>query len=288
MATRDIPLVSAAGILSVGSITEPDRDQPFVTSDGRLLVLEVETAGLLSRFTTKPTPARTELINSLVKQLKVSGIWTKLDALYLMAAADAQAAQRNWIADAYNLTPVSSPTFTADRGYAGDGISSYLRTGFVPSTAAGEFALNSAHLGAWSRTDNQSNGALIGARVSFASKNSSIIPRDASNLSYVAVNFAGAGSYTVANSLGHFVANRSGASAQQGYQNGVSGTSTSAASDAITDLEVYGLALNQAGSAAARTNRQVAAMHIGGSLTAQNVADLYAALTTYMQGVGAA
>lgn len=265
---------------------------PVSTLGGTSLIaataFSTETLALIARFTTPPTYGRVVLINTLIGSLVTAGVWSKLDTLYVMAAADAQAASLNWVSTSYSLTAVSSPTFTADRGYAGDGVSSYLRTGFVPSTAGGQFVLNSAHLGAWSRTDSQSNGALIGARASFSSKNSSIIPRDASNLSYVAVNFAGAGSYTVTTSLGHFVVNRSGASAQQGYQNGASGTSTTSASDAITDLEVYGLALNQAGSAAARTNRQVAAMHIGGSLTAQNVSDMYTALLTYMQGVGAA
>lgn len=255
---------------------------------GAYTFTNAEAAALVARFSAPPSAARKTLIDALVGTLKTAGVWAKLDALYLLAAADEQAGCRNWIADQYNVTPVLAPAFTADRGFQGDGVNSYLRTGFVPSVAAGKFALNSAHLGAWSLTDNQSNGALIGARVSFGSKNSSIIPRDASNLSYVAVNFSGAASYTVANSLGHFVANRSAADAQQGYQNGAAGVSTAAASDAITDLEIYGLALNQAGSAGARTSRQVAAMHIGGSLTAQNVADLYAALNTYMQGVGAA
>lgn len=256
---------------------------------GAYTFTNAEAAALVARFSAPPSAARKTLIDALVGTLKTAGVWAKLDALYLLAAADEQAGCRNWIADQYNVTPVLAPAFTADRGFQGDGVNSYLRTGFVPSVAAGKFALNSAHLGAWSLTDNQSNGALIGARVSFVSKSSMIVPRDGSNLSYVAVNFAGAGSYTVADSLGHFVVNRSGAAAQEGYKDGASTyTSGASAVDALTDLEVYGLALNQAGAAGARTNRRVAAMHIGGSLTAGEVASFRAALLAYMQGVGAA
>ena len=115
-----------------------------------------------SPFTTPPDPTRKALINTLVKSLKAAGVWTKLDALYLFAAADAQAARRNWIQDLYNATAVSSPTFAADRGYTGDGAAAYLDTGFNPSTASSpKLTQNSAHASAWDRTSRAADGTNI-------------------------------------------------------------------------------------------------------------------------------
>ena len=54
-----------------------------------------------------------------------------MEGLWVTAAADAQAGRQNWVQDAYNLTTVKSPTFTADRGYQGNGTTSYLWTGTI-------------------------------------------------------------------------------------------------------------------------------------------------------------
>jgi hypothetical protein len=50
------------------------------------------------------------------------------------------------------MTPVNAPTFTAGMGYAGNGTTSYLNTGFIPSTHGVNYTLNSACVGFFSRT----------------------------------------------------------------------------------------------------------------------------------------
>jgi hypothetical protein len=109
-----------------------------------------QTQALVARFTTPPSLARTVLINTLIGSLVTAGVWGKLDALYVMAQYDAQAAQQNWVANQYNLAvAVGVPVFTADRGYATNGTTSCLTTGFNPVTAAGKLSLNSAYMGVW-------------------------------------------------------------------------------------------------------------------------------------------
>lgn len=90
----------------------------------------VLTAPVLARMTTPPDTARTILINQTWTQLVNAGLAAKLDLLYLTAAHDAQAATLNWAQAQYDLVPVNSPTFTTDRGVAGNGTSSYYETGF--------------------------------------------------------------------------------------------------------------------------------------------------------------
>ncbi len=109
-----------------------------------------ESLALFARFTTPPPFSRRPLIDNLIVSLKAAGVWTKLDAFYVLAVTDAQSAQRNWKEDAYNLTPTNSPVFTTDRGYACNGSSNYLATGFDPTTAVGgKFALNNMYMGLW-------------------------------------------------------------------------------------------------------------------------------------------
>lgn len=286
----DVPVI-VNGRLTVSSRNAPGSDRTWVDG-GRLAVvtadaISAEAAALVARFTNEPSASRVTLIDEFVTALKAAGVWSKLDALYVMAAADEQAAQRNWIADAYNLTAVGAPSFQADRGYTG-AIGKYLDTGLNPSVAASGFTANSGHLGVWGRTSGALSGVALGARQSFSSKNSMVTGRLTGDQAHFAINRNGTNTAASADGVGHFVANRSGAAASQGYKNGVSVASDTAATDAITDLPFFVLGLNQAGAHAAAYLGQLSIAHIGASLSAQEVSALYNAASAYMQAVGAA
>lgn len=124
-----------------------------------------QAKALFARMTTPPTRARMNLINQMIGALLDAGVWQKLDALYVMAAADSQAARLNWIADQYNLTAVNSPTFTVDSGYTGNGTSSYLSTGMVASTlnASGKMKQNSLTMGAFVLSEVEILRAVVGS-----------------------------------------------------------------------------------------------------------------------------
>lgn len=104
-------------------------------------MLEPETRLILNSLLTEPSKAHTALIDDTVYQLKVAGLWSKLDCLYFLAAPSADIAAVNWINPGqYNLTAVNSPTFTANVGYSGrvDAVTPpYLQTGFNPIALAG-------------------------------------------------------------------------------------------------------------------------------------------------------
>lgn len=256
------------------------------------VVYEPEATALFLRFTTPPTGARKIRINNLIRTLKSGGGWAKLDAFYVLAAANAQASGLNWIADAYNLTPVNSPTFTADRGYTGNGSSSYLNTGYNPTTAVGaKLALNSGHVAAWNLTSRSAAGtALIGSRNTAITSWIEIEPRvNVSGDKFVhRVNSGGGTTTANTSSDGYFVANRSGPSASQGFRNGVEVGSSTTSSLLIPNATIMLLARGtEAGFADALSSDQIAAASIGASLTADEVAVTYAALTAYLTGVGA-
>ncbi|MEW6257105.1 MAG: hypothetical protein AB1592_14220 [Pseudomonadota bacterium] len=56
-----------------------------------------QATALIARMTAAPSTARATAIGALVRSLASAGLWQKLDALYLLAAHDAQAARLNWV-----------------------------------------------------------------------------------------------------------------------------------------------------------------------------------------------
>lgn len=120
---------------------------------GRSITPEAEA--LIARMTTPPTNLRRYLINRLIRTLKDGGVWTLLEFLHVLAAADSQAARLNW--KGTSLSPVSlvgGPVFTADRGYAGSG-SDYLQTPSQPSSYGG----SNYSIGLWTNVCTSGGGA---------------------------------------------------------------------------------------------------------------------------------
>jgi len=90
------------------------------------------------RLATVPTAQRRLAYVTLINSLVSSGVWAQLDALYILAAADAATANVNLKQSAGTLTPVNSPVFTTDRGYqCSGGALSRLSTGINSSTLVG-------------------------------------------------------------------------------------------------------------------------------------------------------
>lgn len=241
-----------------------------------------ESHKVFRAMTTPQANARKYLIDTTIRSLKTTGVWSKLDCLYLLAAADAQAALINWkTPGTFNLTLADAPTFTTDRGYTGDGVNDSLATGFVPS--GGMYAQDSAHIGAWVLNDITSASAYAIGETSGSTPNAYIRPRSTATEAVWTVNNATAVTTAgVTTSAGHTMINRSASDAQQIYKDGAElGTSTGAS----TGLPTTAIHLLRGFSVFSA--HQIAAAHIGGSLSATEVEDLYVALTVYLTAVGA-
>lgn len=249
-----------------------------------------EAVALRTAMSVKPTGPRLGLYVTLIRELKAAGIWSKLDALYLLAAHDAQAARINVRQPgSFDLSLVNAPTFATDQGYAGNGSTSYLNTGFNPATAGGHYALDSAHLGVWSRTASTANVVDIGARTSGTTAQSFLQARNLSNAFAARLNQdLSTGGPTVTDSLGHFVNARTGAEERAYYKNGTAAATSTAASSAVTVGNILIGALNNGGVPQLHSARQYAAAHIGGGLSDADVAALHAALLKFLTAVGAA
>jgi hypothetical protein len=241
-----------------------------------------EAATLVARFTTQPTSARKALIDTLVGSLKAGSVWSKLDALYILAAADSQASRQNWIANQYNLSLVNTPTFVADRGWTGTAGNGQLSSGFDASTAVSpKFTQNSASMFVWSRTDvNNAGGTSHEAgcsnanmqRVAATSGRAGGRPCSSADAVIADAAFPGLAGWS-----------RVDATTCEGYAQGVDGGGGVLASAAVSgDMRVT------SATGAGFGRNQLATAGWGQSLTAGEHLALYNALNAYLVAVGAA
>lgn len=246
--------------------------------------LDSATTALVARMTSTPNCARQNVINNLIVSLKTAGVWAKLDALYLFAAHDSQAALLNWTSASYNATLTNSPTFATDRGFTGNGSNAYITTNFNPTTAVSpKFIQNSAHISTWSRTAGTSSAYDFGG--DNASSRVRGLIRSASNNSSYQLNSFTLSSTTggiVTDGTGQFLINRDTSTNQTWYRNGSSvASATAGATSVLSETFVF---LRNASS---YSSRELAFGSIGSSLTSTEITDFYTALQTYMTAVGA-
>lgn len=256
---------------------------PF-TATGTVAAYSAEATALFARFTSDPGTTRKGHIDTLITALKTAGTWAKLDALYVLAAHDSQAACRNWITNSYNLTPNNSPTFTTDRGYTGNGSNMTLSTGFIPSSASSpKYVQNSATLGAWTLSNLTAlNEYVIGSSTSVVAgfnprSSSANAPRGVVNYS---VSLSNWNSNTTSVGLGTITRTASNLTT---YYQGTTAKGTSAqAPNGVPAVEIILLGFNSTAS-----NHQIAVGFIGSGFTSTEVTDTYNALNTYLTAVGA-
>lgn len=257
---------------------------------GRARLPDPDAAALIARMTVVPGAARAGLIDATVRALKGAGVWAKLDLLYCLAAHDAQAARLNWVQTGFTLTPVNSPVFTADRGYAGDGATSYLDSGWVPSTEAIRYALDSASMGAWlnAGTDAATSGvASIGA---LGANGSFINPREAANHIRGRLNSGAtvSGTGTVASRLGLTAVTRSGAANTAYYRGNALDSTAASASTALPSVALFLCGFNNSGVLGGAIDNRIAFAFAGAGLSGAEMAALHSAAQTYLAALGAA
>jgi hypothetical protein len=100
---------------------------------------------IFAAMDVQPDAARMAIIDTFIRALVAAGVWDLLDVLYVFAAHTEQAALLNWINPGpFDGMAVNAPTFTVDEGFTGNGSTAYIDTGFNPTTAGGNYVMNSA------------------------------------------------------------------------------------------------------------------------------------------------
>jgi hypothetical protein len=254
-----------------------------------------QSSNFIARTSALDTAHKTA-VDTLICNLVTDGVWAKLDALYVFATNSSANALLNLVSSTYNATANGSPSFAADAGFTGVDSSTTVDvdTGFNPNTATVGgcsgvpcFLLNSAHISAWSNTNTTSGvsgGVMMGA--GSTGTNTHFFPKYSGGSGSFEVNTLTAISVAVANSTGHFVNNRTGASAVQAYRNASSIVTGTTASVSLPASTIAVLADNSAVSGIQfGAANQVMAASIGGGLASGDVTNLCHELNTYLHTI---
>jgi hypothetical protein len=106
------------------------------------------------------SPTEQLAVDTLVKQMKLDGIWSAMKAIYPMVGASAAACAQNLKSSSFTGTFTSGWTF-ASTGVKGNGLTAYMETSYNPSVSG---LLNSGHVSVYSRNDIQ-----VGSTIDFGS-----------------------------------------------------------------------------------------------------------------------
>jgi hypothetical protein len=218
------------------------------------------------------------------------GWWAKMDVVQLYAANSAGNGLLNLVAPTFGARMVNTPTFTVGAGInpifqvAGGG-PSYIDTGFNPSTAAGNFTQDSAHISVCSIEQGGGQYAYSILNNFAATSNLNIFGKNGGD-TYARTNDASAAGYANAGSTtGFFGGNRSGASAEQTYVGGSLVGSPNGTSAAIQNNNIWLGAANSSGNLIGAYDGLVLAFTAGGNLSSTDWTNLYSRISTYMNTV---
>lgn len=224
---------------------------------------------------------RAALVDAMIVGLKADGVWTKLDRLWLFAAENTASALVDMVADT-TATPTLGPVFTADRGYAGNGLNAYIDSNLPNNFGTGNFQRNAACYFGWSNTAGMDGGGLFGT---FLGTKSQLFPLFTDGTTYGCINsgvwdFAYAGT----GETGLYLMNRTGSLDStldvNGVQTAVNSTNASTAQSVVPFDALYANAGDQYSS------RQCSALGLGGALTPTERVAVYTRTRAYMTAVG--
>lgn len=255
--------------------------------DGTVPSFRSETTALLARFVGSYSDDDKNAIDTLViRPLIDNNLWNKIDAFGFTASPIQADALLNWKTNTYNLTiNGATVTFTANQGFSTSG-SGHLRTGFVPSTAGGNYSQDSATLGVYSRTNaTQTSSPIMGASsTSPATRSARFFLRNTNNNSGATVNnntqFFSANTLTNAQRL--YLITRTASNASNIYKDGTSIASSSSAGVSLPAHEIYILANNNAGTTEAGSAHQIAFWIIAAGLNSSEIGILNTIVTNYL------
>ncbi|MDO8901672.1 MAG: hypothetical protein Q7V15_09980 [Phenylobacterium sp.] len=242
--------------------------------------LHAETEAVAAAMTVAPDSRRTALMDNLVAALKTAEVWPRLDALFVMAAHDAQAAGVNWIApEGAGLTPVNGPDFQPDLGYQGDGSTSYLETGFVQASWI-KYKIADHHAGVF----------VVGGEgtgTAFGNSRNRLQPRTSGGQFLTRSNNTTSDQRPVESGLGHSAMSRTEGERYQVFKDGVVLGTPEIANASLASQPIVLLGYGTASAPAGLTGWRLGAAHFGAGLSAAQLAVIHAALETYLRGVSA-
>jgi Big-like domain-containing protein/putative peptidoglycan binding protein len=204
-------------------------------------------------------------VNTLISCYRSNGLFTNQDREWLLGAEDIQQAEIDIIHDD-SWTSHGTVTFTPDVGITGNASNGYIDTGFVPSTAGGNYALNSANVDVY--ITNTTPGAVyawadLGAVYPYVG----ITAADSGDASFILNDTTGTSTPNT-DPQGLWQLSRTSSATLNAYKNGGSFISgASATSVGVPSQSIYLFAQNNGSGGSGFTDDTIAMAGIGGGLT---------------------
>lgn len=218
-------------------------------------------------------------VQTLLTALSQAGIF--LDRLWLHAAENTQQATIDIITGAVALQ-VNSPTFTVNKGFAGNGTSSYLDSQFNWQPAAGHFQQNSNCFGLWVDA-----GPLNGMPLAHENGAYSRLILGGATRGGDDMASTGSAGYTPANVTGVFQAQRGSPTQAQNFGTGGLLEQTNATNSITIGVRNFYILANNypTGNPGQFSQCRVSATWMGGYQTLQNNQALAIALANYLASI---
>lgn len=247
----------------------------------------------INRLPNAPSAAMASKYGQAIDILVNAGTWLKLDAFWAIAADTSANGYLNFISSNNTLTPSGSITFSSQLGFQGDGSTGLLNTGFVPSSAGGNYTQNSSSYGfslinnrtAWAR--GTANGfAGMGANTANTTDDF-LVPLFSDGKTYGTCN-SGLTTINVVNSSGTakgtWIITRTSSTNVAIYHNGSSVVSSGVVNSSSPATNQFVIGARYLSSSSALTDWSAdicACAFIGGGLTAGDIAALNQAMSIF-------
>ncbi|WP_442583172.1 hypothetical protein ACSBOB_14940 [Mesorhizobium sp. ASY16-5R] len=255
------------------------------------MALLPETEDLIAVFTTPPSDKRIALINDTIRALMGGPsptLWDKLDAFYVLAAHEPEAAHINWkspgtpgTAGSYKLTPFYGPTFIPDVGYKGDGADAYIDTNLAGNDPA-VFTTTSAVMGLWVHENPPGGSQYLIGQVSSSGERTVLAQSDATGSLAGRLGSVGVVALGKApvNSV-HLTVSRTDNTSITRYFNGRNAQAVSSASPTYSASNITLLSRGTIDYSGAT----ISVAYFGSGLSAEQVAELDSILRNYLNEV---
>lgn len=255
-----VPPACGVGVTSGGGTTDDPDVLAFVAATGISNTTQIDA------------------VRKFVLSLKSNSLWSKFDALYPFMGSSASEHSYNLKNPALYQITWNGTVAHGLNTIQGDGATGYGNTGFNPSTAGGQFSLNSASLGAYCNTIGMTGTAESFMGCADASNTSTIGEDQTFNPPCIKAGGLNSATTTLsanqADFRGHTIFTRTSAGTQQLYLPDGTSQAVNVASVALPNVSMYILALNASGIAGAFGNMSLSLAYIASAFSPSEISTL--------------
>lgn len=199
-----------------------------------------------------------------IKALVDNSIYSQIDFLNLFSAHSEIAALLNWVSTSFNSTKGGAPTFTANRGFKGNGTNGYVRTSYNPSVDAVNLLQNNAMVSIFTLETTQENAQTLDCNSDTGTKRILLNPKNGAGNYSVRLNSSSSSSGSAGtNLIGLHTLVRTSSTGFSYYFNGVLISSFTSTSSLLPNADMFSLAGSTGNTADTFSNRQAALIFAG-------------------------